>query len=140
MDVSSSDSDEEDLLKYGAVSPKVRTNVKYLNSGRNELFIKSNLKVETSEDNLDLENVDSSPINKITEKDSNLESSKNQVTADSDSDDSDFEIDLIEKGIQVSAIVIIIKYFRCLCSKFQIDLKGITQWDIHLNFAKFNKF
>ena len=66
------------------------------------MLIKSSYQLDQNEEPPFVDNSMESNINKITEKDSNLETSKNLVTADSDSDDSDFEISMIEKGVQVS--------------------------------------
>ena len=120
VDTSSDSSDSDTLLRStDLLSPKVRTPAIPGHSSTspylNELLIKStvqlsdrpyianngkNRDISSSDSDLDNPNM-RSPIQKISEKASNLETSKAAMTADSDSDD-EFEISLIERGIQVT--------------------------------------
>lgn len=107
MNVSDSESDSDDsLIRLGAVSPKIRTrmssNYQAYCTGiksQNELLIKSCLQ-QSEENPCNTNSI--SQANKFTGAESENNTIPYQKGLINDSDDSDEEISVIEKGIQMS--------------------------------------
>jgi hypothetical protein len=97
-ELSSSDSDSEDLTRYAALSPKIRNYARngYNSSSHNELLIKSHVQLDETP-------IYVKPFNRLSKfAYVDTESGATQNHETTETDDSDEEFSQLEKGIQIS--------------------------------------